>query len=85
MDIGHQLELMRLVTGLKAEGKTIVMVLHDLDLALRFSDRITVMQDGAICTSDTPEEIVSGGRLEKAFRVHIGRSEVSGERHYYFY
>ncbi|MEG1427923.1 MAG: ABC transporter ATP-binding protein, partial [Oscillospiraceae bacterium] len=48
LDINHQMELMELVTALKGEGKAILMVLHDLPLALRYADRITVMQSGKI-------------------------------------
>ena len=84
LDIGHQLELMRLVQGLTAEGKTVVLVLHDLDLALRFSDRVTVMQQGRIVAGGRPAEVAAGGQLEAVFGVHIGHTDDDGIRHYYF-
>ena len=47
LDLAHQVEVLDLVTRLNRErGRTVVMVLHDLNLAARYSDRIVVMKDG---------------------------------------
>ena len=49
LDLAHQVEVLDLVTRLNRErGRTVVMVLHDLNLAARYSDTIVVMKDGAI-------------------------------------
>ena len=48
LDINHQVELLRCCATLNAEsGKTIVVVLHDLNLACRFCDHVIAMADGA--------------------------------------
>lgn len=49
LDIAHQLEILELVTQLNQEqGCTIVMVLHDINQAIRFSDHLITMKDGSI-------------------------------------
>jgi len=65
-------DIMRLVRDLNAvSSKTIVMVNHDIDLALRYSDRIAVMDKGCLLyTGDVPE-VLASGTLEEAFHVEI--------------
>jgi iron complex transport system ATP-binding protein len=49
LDLHHQVELLDLLTDLnRRSGKTIVLVLHDLNLACRYADHIVAMKDGAI-------------------------------------
>ena len=55
LDVGHQLDLLQLVSGLNRDrGVTIVMVLHDLNHAARFSDRMIAMSDGEIVADGAP-------------------------------
>ncbi|GAA4196308.1 ABC transporter ATP-binding protein [Streptosporangium oxazolinicum] len=68
LDINHQVELLRLLRRLNAEsGKTIVAVLHDLNLASRFCDHIIAMADGAIVAEGPPSEVVTAELVEKVF------------------
>ena len=68
LDINHQVELLRLLRALNAEsGKTIVAVLHDLNLACRFCDHIVAMADGAIVAEGPPTEVVTAALVEKVF------------------
>lgn len=71
LDISHQLDLMALVRELARQGKTMVLVLHDLALALKWADRLILMEKGAIRQTGTPEELVAGGHLEPVFGVRI--------------
>ena len=71
LDIGHQLELMELAVKLKNAGKTVVMVLHDINMTLTYSDFVAVMKNGKIIESGTPEKVVSSGAIEKAFGIQI--------------
>lgn len=74
LDLAHSLEVLDLVHSLKSDhGKTIVMVLHDLNLAVRYSDSLFVMNQGAMVTHGSPEKIITAGLLEQAFGL---RSEV---------
>jgi iron complex transport system ATP-binding protein len=68
LDINHQVELLRLLRALNADaGKTIVVVMHDLNLACRFSDHIIAMAEGAIVVEGAPTEVVTAELVEKVF------------------
>lgn len=85
LDITYQLELLKLLTKLRNEGKTIVTVIHDLSLALRYSDKIIVMKEGSVKYSNTPKEVYDSGILEEVFHVkaHHFMDDNKGE-YYYF-
>lgn len=74
MDIEYQLSLLELLSGLRYTEKTIIMVLHDLEQALHYSDRIIVMDHGTIVQNGTPEEILEAETLPKVFHVQMDRS-----------
>ena len=68
LDLAHQVEVLDLVTRLNRErGRTVVMVLHDLNLAARYSDLIVVMKDGAIASQGTPTEVFTPPMLADTF------------------
>jgi iron complex transport system ATP-binding protein len=68
LDINHQVELLRLLRQLNQEsGKTIVAVLHDLNLASRFCDHIIAMADGSIAAEGPPSEVITAELVEKVF------------------
>ena len=75
LDIEYQLSLMKLLQKLKAQGKTIIMVLHDLEQTLKYSDRIIAIDAGKEIHTGTPEEILNSGILKKVFHVDVRRSE----------
>lgn len=69
LDIQHQVEVMRLLRRLNAEGMTVVAVLHDLVLAARFADRIIAVRQGRIELDGPPETVLEPEGLERVFRV----------------
>ena len=71
LDPAHQLRLMALCRELAAEGKAVAVVLHDLPLALRFADRVAVMDAGRLLMVDSPAGLLKSGLLEKTFAVKI--------------
>ena len=84
LDIRHQLDLMRILRRLADEGKGVVAVLHDLPLALTFSDRLVVMREGQILTVDTPRGICESGIIEEVFGVTVtGTPSDGGYRYQY--
>jgi iron complex transport system ATP-binding protein len=68
LDINHQVELLRLLRTLNAEtGKTIVVVLHDLNLACRFCDHVIAMADGRIVAEGVPGEVITAELVQEVF------------------
>ena len=72
LDISHQLEILELITQLNQEqGCTIVMVLHDINQAVRFSDYLITMKDGDIIANGDTEEVLTKDILEKVFNIDV--------------
>ncbi|CAB4704007.1 MAG: ATP-binding cassette domain-containing protein [Actinobacteria bacterium] len=68
LDLAHQVEVLDLVTRLNRErGRTVVMVLHDLNLAARYSDVIVVMKSGAIIAQGSPSDVFTPDMLSAVF------------------
>ncbi|WP_051092660.1 ABC transporter ATP-binding protein [Jongsikchunia kroppenstedtii] len=68
LDLAHAIDVLDLVEDLRTtHGKTVVMVLHDLNLAARYSDRLVVMRDGAVLAEGTPDDVITPAVLQDAF------------------
>ncbi|MEV0459626.1 ABC transporter ATP-binding protein [Catellatospora methionotrophica] len=68
LDINHQVELLRLLRDLNGRsGKTIVAVLHDINLASRYCDHIIAMSGGAIVAEGPPGEVITAELIAKVF------------------
>lgn len=85
LDICHKFQVLSLARSLASQGKTVILVLHDLDLALTYADHIVVMEQGHIAAQGTAEEIVNRGILEKVFHIHITKAETDSGVRYCFY
>ena len=73
LDIAHQLQLMEQAKALAGEGKTVVLVLHDLSLALEYADSLAVMSEGRCLFQGSAEETFLSGCLDRAFGVEVRR------------
>lgn len=70
LDVGHQLDLLGLVSRLNRDhGVTVVMVLHDLNHAARFADRMIAILDGEVVADGPPTEVLTPGLLRECFGV----------------
>ncbi|MRH88363.1 ATP-binding cassette domain-containing protein [Nocardia sp. SYP-A9097] len=81
LDLAHSLEVLDLVDRLHADfGRTVVMVLHDLNLAIRYSDQLIVMRAGRIIAQGRPGEIITAELLREVFglRARVLEDPVSG-------
>src|SRR5690606_9741743 len=62
LDMAHQVEILSLLDQLnEREGRTIVMVLHDINQACRYAHHLVAMKDGAVVAQGDPHEIVDHG------------------------
>lgn len=72
LDIRYQLQILKLIRRLNKEfGMTIVMVLHDINQALYYSDEIVVMRDGQIAAKGKPDEIITSELINKVYGVNL--------------
>ncbi len=70
LDVRHQLEVLDLLTDLNRDrGTTIVMVLHDLNLAARYADHLVALADGRIHAAGTPAEVLTPAIVRAVFGV----------------
>lgn len=68
LDLAHSIDVLELVSTLnKEQGKTIVMVLHDLNLAARYSDNLVLMKDGSVTALGSPESTITPQALRDVF------------------
>ncbi len=83
LDVAHQLRILKLARSLADEGKAVVLVLHDLPLALRCADRVAVLSSGGLVQTGTPEELFQSGVVDDVFGVHLHRMETERGWQYY--
>ncbi|WP_280236691.1 ABC transporter ATP-binding protein [Nocardia cyriacigeorgica] len=84
LDLAHQVELLELIVRLNREcDRTIVMVLHDISLAARYSDHLVVMKDGAIVIQGAPDDVVRPDVLRDVFGLaaHVVTEPAEGRPH----
>lgn len=71
--------MMRLLRRLADElGKTVILVLHEINLASFYSDRICAFKDGRLAFSGTPAEVMTEERLRAVYGVDFRIVEVDG-------
>lgn len=84
LDISCQIEVMALAYRLAGEGKAIVLVLHDLCMALQYAHRIALLRDGQLVHLGTPEELYLNGSIEDVMGIKLSRIQTkSGWRYFY--
>jgi iron complex transport system ATP-binding protein len=70
LDVRHQIELMRLIEHLRDDhAMTVVMVLHDLNQAARYADRVIALRDGRVRADGPPEHVLTAEVLRDVFDV----------------
>ena len=84
LDVAHQLRTMAHARFLARSGKTVILVLHDLALALQFADRVLVLSRGQPAADGTPEEVFSSGCLDEVFGVNVCRAHTPDGPQYYY-
>ena len=70
LDLSYQIELLEMIQEMNKNGKTIVVVLHDLNQACRYSDHLVVMKKGKVITQGKPKEIFNSELLQTVFNLN---------------
>lgn len=84
LDIVYQMKLMDIARELADKGKAVVLVLHDISMALRTADQMIVLKKGEVKGTGTPEEIFESGVLNDVFGLQIKRILTEDGWQYYF-
>lgn len=71
LDLSHQELVMATLQNLTRAGATVVAVLHDLNLASRFADRVVLMDRGNVIAEGAPSEVITAESIEAVYRVPI--------------
>lgn len=85
LDVAHQLRLMDMAKQLAAEGKAVVMVLHDLSQALRTADEAVVLCNGRIAAMGKPDDVFESGKLQEVFGIGMERVWTKSGWHYFHF
>ena len=71
LDVKHTLEIVNILYEFKEQGKTILVTIHDLNLARKFCDTISIMCRGKLFYSGTPEDAFSEENIRQVFEVNV--------------
>jgi iron complex transport system ATP-binding protein len=67
LDLAHQIDVLDLLAELNEQGRTIVMVLHDLNQAARYADTIVALRGGQIVAQGTPDQVITPENILQVF------------------
>ncbi len=67
LDIAHQVEVLDLVGRLGEQGRTVVVVLHDLNLACRYAHHVVAMREGRVVVAGPPAQVITAEVVERVF------------------
>lgn len=81
LDIRHSVGMMKQIKYAANElGKSVIMVVHDINFASVYADHIIAMKQGAICYSGTPDQIMTADKLSDLFDIAIQIKEIEGKK-----
>ena len=81
LDIRYQIEILQLVKKLNQEfGITIIMVLHDINQAIAYSDNVIGMKDGKVLVEGDPEEVITEESIRELYGIVLGVTRVDGRK-----
>lgn len=83
LDVAHQFRLLDCARRLADQGRAVVLVLHDLCLALRWADQLAVLDGGRLQMADSPERVFTSGILDQVFEVNVRRFQTPNGWQYY--
>lgn len=85
LDVNHTLTIMDLLSALKGEEKTILVSIHDLNLARRYCDTITILNQGAIFFHGPPSQAFSEENIREVFQVKMVEVKQDSKSLLYFF
>jgi iron complex transport system ATP-binding protein len=83
LDVRQQLELLQVLKNLSSQGKTILLIVHDLHTALTFADNMIVLSGGSLAAEGQPGLIAENGIIDRVFGIHTEKITAPGGRPVY--
>ena len=81
LDIRYQIEILELIQKLNREyGITIIMVLHDINQAIYFSDRIIGLKDGHVAAEGIPDEMITTECIRELYGISLDVATIEGKK-----
>ncbi len=71
LDIRYQIEVLELIKRLSRENTTVVMAIHDLTQAYRYSDKVILLKNGKIFSMGRPEDVLTPKNIEMVYGVKV--------------
>lgn len=81
LDVGHQLQLFRVLDEVRASGVAVLAVVHDLQRAAAWADRVALVAGGRLVVCGQPDEVIGSQACALAFGVSVKAHAVAGLRH----
>jgi iron complex transport system ATP-binding protein len=80
LDIRHEVEMYDLLRDLQREGMTVVSVLHDLNIAALYCDRLLLLHEGRVARAGTPSEVITYATLTEVYgtEVYVALNDITG-------
>lgn len=80
LDVSHGFEVLELVRQLnRTEGRSIVLVLHDLNMAMRYADHVVLFQEGRVAAAGPTRDVLTETRIAEVFRIGCKLIEIEGQ------
>lgn len=72
LDINHQIEILKLLKDMnKEKGTTIILVIHDINLGIRYSDKVIMLNEGKIIDIGNPEDVITKENIELSYNIKV--------------
>jgi ABC-type cobalamin/Fe3+-siderophores transport system ATPase subunit len=78
LDVGHQWQLFRVLDAVRARGVAVLAVIHDLQRAADWAERVILLAQGAVVAEGSPSAVFGSAACAQAFGVVVRRHEVAG-------
>ena len=79
LDIGHQTEVMEAIHQITAEGKTVLIVIHDLATAARYCDELIALGDGGVQAMGPAREVVTKSLIDRLYQTDVDILHAPGD------
>ncbi len=79
MDVAHRVDMLKIMkNNVQKDNKSVVAVMHDLNMAYKFSDRVILMKNGAVVANGPTNDVMTPSNLLNVFGIHVTKVEGKG-------